>query len=316
MAKLLILAAGRRRYVVEALRATAGTHDVLLVADADVDTPGLHVEGTVSLEEPRDPDEATSWLFDLCARGTADAVLSLHDYQTIRVSAVKTRLNELGVRWIGPSNALAKTLLDKIRLAEYLDALDPTLSIPTYASGDVLPDEPLRWVVKERYGSGSSGLALALSKEDAMGRLQNPELVAQPMLSAQEWNMDAFVWHDGRIRGFSAKKKLRMRGGETEAAEVVPTSDLDFDLNPLIRALEGIDHTGNIDIDIFVEAGGIRVLDVNPRFGGGFAFSVRAGYRGGEATWGLLNTETSPFSVQATRRFRGAKSIEVVQLAG
>lgn len=316
MAELLVLAAGRRRYVVEALMCARGPEDVLLVADQDARTPGLSVEGTIPLVEPADPREADAWLLDLCRHRGVSAVLSLHDYQALRLADLRSDLDSLGCRWIGPTGTWARTLLAKTQLAAYLTEHDATLAIPTFAKAHDLPDlAHTSWVVKEDLGSGSSGLQVGLMLEQVSDALQaDPQLVAQPCIQAEEWNLDFFVWPDGSVSGVSAKRKFRMRGGETDAAHVIPVADVPFDWERVVRVLSGRQHLGNVDVDVFVGPNLLQVIDVNPRFGGGFAFSIHAGYDAAGAVWDLARRQDAPRELSARREFVGAKSIEVVSL--
>src|SRR5690606_30734025 len=112
----------------------------------------------------------------------------------------------------------------------------------------------------------------------------------------------------------SAKRKLRMRAGETDAAHVVPAAHVPFDWQRIVRALSGPQHLGNVDVDVFVGPDFLQVIDVNPRFGGGYAFSLHAGYDAAEAVWALAHRKDVPHELSAVREFMGAKSIEVVPL--
>ena len=71
------------------------------------------------------------------------------------------------------------------------------------------------------------------------------------------------------------KQKLAMRAGETDKAITV---DL-----PEVREIgaaigRNLKHIGNLDVDIMQRANGdYCVLELNPRFGGGYPFSYEAG---------------------------------------
>ena len=71
------------------------------------------------------------------------------------------------------------------------------------------------------------------------------------------------------------KQKLAMRAGETDKAV---TMDL-----PEVREMgrkigSELGHIGNLDVDIMQRADGAYcVLELNPRFGGGYPFSYEAG---------------------------------------
>lgn len=309
MANLLVLAGGRRRYVVEEILRSKGDVDQLWVSDGDLLTPGVAVSGVRGFVEPNRPP--AEWLPEFCRREGIGAVLSLHDYQAIAVSPLRDELLADGCLWIGPSYEVATTLLDKRSLTDFLTERSPTMSIPTYTRGEDLLDGVESWVVKDRLGSGSSGLQTRLDRAEAIKALNVGDRVAQPMVDGDEWNIDFFVRPAGRIEGASLKRKIRMRGGETDAAEVV-VSGAPFDVEGVLEVFRGLDHLGNVDVDVFVDSGSVKVVDVNPRFGGGYAFSLHAGYRAAEAVWALVRGGEWDGEIAATSAFRGAKSIEVV----
>src|SRR5699024_5314360 len=79
----------------------------------------------------------------------------------------------------------------------------------------------------------------------------------------------------GSLTAVLARRKIRMRSGETDKAVTV-------DRGPFMRASELIaraaDLTGLIDVDMFIDAAGrVSVIDINPRFGGGYPFVHLAG---------------------------------------
>ena len=79
----------------------------------------------------------------------------------------------------------------------------------------------------------------------------------------------------GNNVGVSVKKKLAMRAGETDKAVTV---DLPVVWNIGKKIGEKLHHIGNLDADIMQRANGdYCVLELNPRFGGGFPFSYEAG---------------------------------------
>lgn len=63
--------------------------------------------------------------------------------------------------------------------------------------------------------------------------------------------------------------------GETEQAMTVEFPELLHITEKLVHALNG--HVGPMDIDYFVEDGKVSILEMNPRFGGGYPVSHLAG---------------------------------------
>ena len=70
------------------------------------------------------------------------------------------------------------------------------------------------------------------------------------------------------------KHKLRMRAGQTDRATTVDHPRLEA-----VGALIGrrLGHRGIMDCDAFVDGDDVWVIDLNPRFGGGYPFSHLAG---------------------------------------
>jgi carbamoyl-phosphate synthase large subunit len=106
-------------------------------------------------------------------------------------------------------------------------------------------------------------------------------ILIEEAASGQEWGMDIMNDLEGRFMGASARRKVAMRSGETDVAEVV---DAPKELRELAKLIsEATRHPGNMDIDVFVQEnpdgsiGELHVLEMNARFGGGYPFSHVAG---------------------------------------
>lgn len=144
-------------------------------------------------------------------------------------------------------------------------------------------------IIKDRWGSGSSGL-VRLSREDARGWVTRQytntttdgqtrpldQLIIQPDVGGSEHGLDIITpVRGGPVAGVLARRKLGMRHGETCAAITVP-NDAFQKLATELNTTLGI--TGGIDVDVMVaEDGQPYVVDINPRFGGGYPFSHIAG---------------------------------------
>jgi carbamoyl-phosphate synthase large subunit len=79
---------------------------------------------------------------------------------------------------------------------------------------------------------------------------------------------------DGEHSCTLVRRKLSMRAGETDRAVTVKDSRLE-ELGEIIG--RNLRHVGVLDCDAIVTADGCYVLDMNPRFGGGYPFSHLAG---------------------------------------
>ena len=68
----------------------------------------------------------------------------------------------------------------------------------------------------------------------------------------------------------NVRKKVAMRAGETDIAELVDEPSISDELERLGK-LTG--HIGNMDTDVFLVDGKPYILEMNARFGGGYPFS-------------------------------------------
>jgi carbamoyl-phosphate synthase large subunit len=149
-------------------------------------------------------------------------------------------------------------------------------------------------VIKHRFGSGSKGLivcprgewrdmlpVVASGARDRNGQpIEDVQLalravVIQEMVTGQEYGLDVISDLDGLLQGVLVRRKVRMRSGETDQA-VTESADAFQPLASQIHQVTG--HRGLIDVDVIVaDDGQSYLIDVNPRFGGGYPFSHAAG---------------------------------------
>ena len=95
------------------------------------------------------------------------------------------------------------------------------------------------------------------------------------MIHAQEYGLDVFNDLKGCLATVVAKKKIAMRAGETDVAEIV-------DNTPFLKTGEtlsnNLQHIANLDVDCFLDdEGNVYVLELNCRFGGQYPFSHLSG---------------------------------------
>ncbi|WP_423058502.1 ATP-grasp domain-containing protein [Brevibacterium linens] len=298
---IIISSAGRRLYLIDWFREAfdaLGIDGRVIVAENDP-TSSSASYGDVGRSLPKydDPDYGPE-LMRLVAEFDAKIFVSANDYELMHVhvnSGLANSLRDSGVLVPGVSAAWQAGCADKLQMAKMLTAVEvPT---PTTISGaddqgiDELSAQADEFVVKHRFGSGSSGLRVvsadhvgqavtesALSAPAAGGHPGTRDgVVVQPKLPGAEYGVDIIgsLTDGGTLSGVLARRKVRMRAGETDKAVTV-------DPAPFARIAERIagasDLTGLIDVDVFVDdLGKASVIDINPRFGGGYPFVHLAG---------------------------------------
>ena len=129
---------------------------------------------------------------------------------------------------------------------------------------------------KPREGSGSAGIVkvLNLDRLEAIFKVQTDVLV-QEFMPGQEIGVDLYIdLISGEPISIFAKKKLKMRAGETDKSVSYNNEKL---FSTVISFAKTFGLKGANDIDVFEVNGEFYISEVNPRFGGGYIHAYAAG---------------------------------------
>ena len=294
---ILFTCAGRRTYLLKYFKENLAEGDKVVATDMQLSAPALQA-ADIKLQVPAvyDPEYVNITL-NICREQKIDVLLSLNDLELPILSENKARFEELGVKVIVSNPEVIDIAFDKYKTAQWVESLG-LKSPKTYvrledakkalAAGEI--EFPL--FMKPRWGSGSIGLESIADMEEldiyynllmkkikktilATASVGDEYIMIQEKLTGAEFGLDIMNDLEGNHVAVSVKQKLAMRAGETDKAVTV---DL-----PEVREMgrkigEALGHIGNLDVDIMQRADGAYcVLELNPRFGGGFPFSYEAG---------------------------------------
>lgn len=280
MTNVLIGAVGRQSSLVRAFRQAAQGRCAVLAMDRDPWAPGLaEADQSVLGRSPADPDYG-SWLVDLCAVHGVGLLLTLHEDELAAMEQVREALSARKTQLVGSPAVPVGTFVDKWALASALS--DHSIPTPqTWLGSDTEPAND--WdgralIAKPRRGRGSKGI-LVLDDEVAVrafaARADSGSFIVQPLIQGAEYGMDVVNDLQQATQAILMRRKLRLARGETDRAISVALPNLE---SLGVSLGEWTQHQGVFDVDVMVpEHGEPLVIDVNPRFGGGYAFSAAAG---------------------------------------
>lgn len=300
-ATVVIGSVGRRLYLIDWFRQafdTLGVEGRVVVTEND-ETSSSASYGDISRIMPRyeDPAYETS-LLGLVEEFEPGLFLSVNDYELLHLHVntdLADRLRRSGVLVPGVSAGWQRGCADKLQMTQMLIDIGvptaPTVSGADSAGIATIAEDAEEVVVKHRFGSGSSGLAVVSAEraEEAVaeslvtaparsgGAPTADDVVVQPKLSGIEHGVDIVgaLRVPGDLEAVLARRKLRMRAGETDKAVTVDPRPFEHSATLIARSA-GL--TGLIDVDMFLdEAGRATVIDINPRFDGGYPFVHLAG---------------------------------------
>ena len=294
---ILFTCAGRRTYLLKYFKENMAEGDNVVATDMQLSAPALQA-ADVKLQVPAvyDPEYVNITL-NICKEQKIDALISLNDLELPILAENKAKFEALGVKVIVSDPQVIDIAFDKYKTAQWVESLG-LVAPKTYvrladvkealAKGEI--EFPL--FMKPRWGSGSIGLESIADMEElhiyynllmkkikktilATASVGDEYIMIQEKLTGSEFGLDIMNDLNGKNVAVSVKQKLAMRAGETDKAVTV---DL-----PEVREMgkkigEALGHIGNLDVDIMQRADGAYcVLELNPRFGGGYPFSYEAG---------------------------------------
>lgn len=239
------------------------------------------------------------YLLEKCIENKISVIIPLFDIDLPVLAKNKNAFEAIGVKVIVSDSWVTNVCNDKWESFNFLRKL----GLPQMPSYIVLEEavlavrrNELRFPVflKPRWGMGSIGICVAENEEEMIvlynklkrdifrtylkyessANAQAPIIIQQGMIG-QEIGIEVLNDLEGNFVSVFAKKKVAMRSGETDVAEVMdsrPFSALAITISSALK------HIGVLDVDCFMsDDGKVYVLEMNCRFGGQYPFSHLAG---------------------------------------
>lgn len=294
---ILFTCAGRRTYLLKYFKENMSPEDKIVATDMQLSAPALQA-ADIKIQVPAvyDPKYIDITL-DICKEHKIDAVLCLNDLELPILAENKAKFEALGVKVIVSAPEVIDICFDKYKTAQWVESIGlnaPKTYVTLASAKEALAKGEIAFplFMKPRWGSGSIGLETIDDMEEldiyyhllmkkikktilATASVGYEYIMIQEKLTGNEFGLDVMNDLDGNNVAVSVKQKLAMRAGETDKA-------LTVDL-PEVREMgaaigRNLKHIGNLDVDIMQRANGdYCVLELNPRFGGGYPFSYEAG---------------------------------------
>lgn len=308
---ILFTNAGRRTYIIENLLRSSKERNLdieIHVCDTSLDNasfwvaPGIQHHLTPYVSEQ--PEEYVSLIKSICREHQIQMLIPLMDFELSLIAGIREELKEYGTTAVVSDQHIIDMCLDKNSMSKFCLAQD-ILTPAIYTSKEDV-DYPV--ILKRALGSGSVGLKLAQNATDLLDYDPGRDLLQQ-FIQGQEYGLDIFNDLQGRFQYASFRKKIAMRSGETDKAEVFYDQGLWDYCEKLSKKIM---HVGNMDADIIVnEEGEIFLIDLNPRFGGGYPFNWLAGVDGVGALLDLAFGKPVKYDFNRNKRYIACKGINI-----
>lgn len=293
---ILLTCAGRRHYLATYFNQALGQFGRVVGTDMDLSAPALQA-CDIARQVPGvfDPGYLDA-LRKVILEENIHMVFSLNDLEVGLLAENCAQLEqETGATLYVPQLQTLDVFADKWRTFEFAQQIGvaaPATFLTVAGAIDALELGRVQFplIIKPRWGSASIGLyvvetqtdlefgyeacrqAVAKSALSSLGA--EDSVIIQEVIEGPEYGLDVLYGKSENFIGFTAKKKLAMRAGETDKAVTVNTEPFRAIVDKIAAALP---HRGNLDCDFLERDGKFYLLEFNPRFGGGYPFTHLAG---------------------------------------
>lgn len=312
---ILFSCAGRRRYLLKYFKAELSANDSIIATDMQATAPAFTEADVVEIVPAVYAENYIDTLMEICIKHSVNAIISLNDLELPILANNIDTFKNIGTQAIVSSPDIIDICFDKYKTSEFLSKIgikSPKTYISFENAVNALKYNSLNFpvIVKPRWGSGSIGIEIANDFEDleilynyikkkvkksilATASVSEDSVLIQEYINGTEYGLDIMNDLNGEHCGVSIKKKLSMRAGETDKAVTIKNDEI-YSIGRTIG--EKLKHIANLDCDILEKNGEFYVLELNPRFGGGYPFSHEAGVNMPKAIISWLKNEIAPKS--------------------
>ena len=333
---ILITSVGRRSYLVDYFKSALNGNGLVHVSNSsDISPAFLKADKFVVTPLIYDKNYIP-FLIQYCKENDINVVISLFDVDLYILALNRDKFLNIGVKLIVSEADFVKVCNDKWLTYCYLR--ENKFNVPsTYLNlDDVINDlkignisYPL--ILKPRWGMGSLSVYIVYNNDELYVLYKkikneiitsymkyesmqdmNSCVIIQTFLSGQEYGLDIINDLDGNYVNTIIRKKIAMRSGETDCAQIVHNGNI----KRIGKRLGNITkHIANLDVDVFYDGKKVYILEMNARFGGGYPFSHMAGVNLPAAIIKWCNHEYVDFEMlEIKEEIIAHKDINIVKL--
>lgn len=272
---ILITNVGRRTYFIDFLKEIKKKYKKMniFVSDSNKNCAGMFDDTRVKkflTPKVSKKKKYLEYLLKISKKNKIDLIIPVSDRDLDLLSLNKDLFKKINTKVLVSSNDVVKLCASKILMKRFCKK--NKLLTPEIFSNKKKITKQL--VYKPIYGSGSEGLIL-YNKDLDIKVLNRKKYIFQKKIIGTEYNIDILNDLNGDYVSSCAKEKIIVRSGETDQAKIISSKLIE---NFSKRLSKKLGHIGNLDCDVILtNRNKIYIIDLNPRFGGGYPFSHLVG---------------------------------------
>jgi carbamoyl-phosphate synthase large subunit len=278
---VLISSAGRRVALLHIFRRTLqdlGLHGEVMAADMSRLSSAFHAADRAFVVPRCSDPEFLPTMLELCSRYRVRLVVPTVDPELPVYAANRERFSEIGTTVAISSHEAVTIGWDKAATHSWLTARGfPTVrQAPAHEVAT-----PNGWsfpvLVKPRIGSASIGVAVVDDPIQLRKATRGGDFLVQAVAPGVEHTIDVLTDGAGKAVCAVPRRRIEVRAGEVSKGVTVRSAPLEELAFAVSNALPEAYAAITVQVFFDQETQEPRVIEINPRFGGGFPLSWQAG---------------------------------------
>lgn len=302
MYNILILSAGRRVELVNQFKKAAidlKLKSHVITADCSELAPALYFGDKKYIIPKVNDINYIGELIKIIKQNDIKLVVPTIDTELLLLAQNKDYIESETYTKIMISNVqLIKICRDKFQTSDYLTGLG--LDVPKIYNINDLSQDDSRFPVFIKPKSGSSSInAYKVECYNDLLLYSNliGDYIIQEFVCGNEYTIDAFLDFDSNPISIVPRLRIATRSGEISKGKIIK----DFEIINVIKdLLYKTNFIGHITIQLIKSEKGIKIIEINPRFGGGAPMSISAGANSCVFLYKLLIGETLSYTEEYT----------------
>lgn len=273
---VLITSAGRRVTLVKSFQAALRVYSpsgIVCAIDMQPELSAACQVADVAGKAPRvtDPDYLP-FLLEFCQLHQITLVVPTIDTELVILARAKEQFAGKGITLAVSSPEICETFNLKSTTHAF------------FAAHGFKTPQIIRELQSARYplfaklndSSCSIGAQIVATPEQALAlRKKNENYIFQTLIHGQEYTVDIFIDKTGKLVCAVPRQRLEVRAGEVSKALTCKDSAIMQEIKRLSASLQGA--YGVLTVQLFKQQATITLIEINPRFGGGYPLSWHAG---------------------------------------
>ena len=277
---ILFTSVGRRVALIRHFQSTLqaiGLSGNVIGVDITAEAPAFHVVDKARTVCRIDDPRYIPALLDICKKEHVRFLFPLIDTDLLKLSESKAQFADIGTTAVVSDPELVAIALDKQKTHDFF--ISRGVGTPHVYSLDDADSGSLEYplFIKPLDGNASKGtFTIRNPGELLFFKDYVPRPILQEYLHGMEFTLDVLFDFRGRVRCVVPRQRLEVRAGEVSKAVIADDPGIVAEGRRVAGLLPG--GCGCINMQCFLTPdGSIRFVEINPRFGGGFPLSLRAG---------------------------------------